>query len=192
MATTFQQTIYLILYGWLLLALVTALITDLRRHRVPNLVTLPTIALALLVHLLLGGWPGLLFSLQGLGLGFACFLPAYLLGGMGAGDVKLMSGVGAVLGFQQTLVALLFIAVTGGLLALGLMLQRRTLAGTLARLGRALLFLGLHRDASLLRVDKDELAREGMPFAVAIAGGVLLYLLYLWRTTGLLVLPAPS
>lgn len=167
------------LYGWLILILLISSITDLNHRRIPNLVTLPTIFIALLVNTQLGGWDGLMFSLKGLAFGFAVFLLPYLLGGMGAGDVKLMSGVGAVLGFNQAAVSLLFIAVCGGIMALGLMIYRRNLKATLLKTFLAIFYLGMHRDASLLKVDKNTIAQEGIPYGVAITSGVFLFFLYL-------------
>jgi prepilin peptidase CpaA len=142
------------------------------------MVTWPIIVIALFVYSVIGGLDGFLFSLSGLALGFVAFLVPYLMGGMGAGDVKLMSGVGAVLGFSHTLVACLFVAVAGGVIAIGLMICRGTVKETLSRIAMSLVFLAAHNDASLLKFKKDELKQEGMPFGVAIASGVCLFFIY--------------
>jgi prepilin peptidase CpaA len=168
-----------LLYGGLIIILVIASITDLSQRRIPNLLTLPAIVAALLAYCLLGGLEGFLFSLRGLGLGFAVFLIPYFMGGMGAGDVKLMAAVGAVLGFSHTLTAFLFIAVCGGVIALGMMAARRTVKQTLSKIFVSFIYLGAHKDASLLKVDKSKPAPDGIPYAVAIAGGVFLFFIYM-------------
>lgn len=61
------------------------------------------------------GWD---MALAGLALGLVLMLPMYLLGVMGAGDVKLMAMAGAYLGLPGTLHAVACVFVTGGLLAL--------------------------------------------------------------------------
>ena len=150
------------------------------------MVTGPAIFIALFTHLFIDGLNGLLFSLGGLAFGFVVFLLPYLLGGMGAGDVKLMCAVGAVLGFRNTLVAFLFIAVAGGIMALGLMLYRGTCKETLSKIFAAILFLGAHKDASLLKVKKSEVLQDGIPYAVAIASGVCLFFIYMLTDKGML------
>lgn len=168
-----------VLYGWLLIVLVISAVTDLYQRRIPNLVTYPTICIALLTYCLIGGLDGFLFSLRGLGLGFIVFLVPYLMGGMGAGDVKLMCAVGAVLGPRHTVESLLFIAISGGVIALGLIVYRRTFKQTLSRIFSSLLLLNAQKDASLLKIDKDALSRDGIPFGVAITSGVFLFFIYL-------------
>ncbi len=175
----FNTCMQLILYGGLMIILAICSVTDLTQRRIPNLLTLPTIAVALFIHSIIGGWDGLLFSLAGLALGFAALLFPYLLGGMGAGDVKLMAGVGAVLGAGNTLVALLFIAIAGGILALVLMVHRGIFKQTLSKICVSFLFLVACKDASLLKHDKNEISQDGIPYGIAIASGVCLFFIYL-------------
>lgn len=179
MSIDFNNIMQLILYGCLMIVLLIASVTDIYQRRIPNMVTGPTICIALITYCLIGGLDGFLFSLGGLAFGFIVFLLPYLMGGMGAGDVKLMSGVGAVLGFRHAIIACLFVAVAGGVIALGLMVYRGTVKQTLSRIFMSLVFLGAHNGASLLKFEKSELKHDGIPFAVAIASGVCLFLVYL-------------
>ena len=59
-----------------------------------------------------------LFSLFGLVLGTALFIIPYLMGGMGAGDIKLMGAVGAITGPKGVLLTALFSSIIGGVYAL--------------------------------------------------------------------------
>jgi len=74
-----------------------AVVSDLRRHRIPNLLILVGLALGLAGQTYSGGISGMGDGLMGLLIGFALFLPMYALGGMAAGDVKLMAMVGSFL-----------------------------------------------------------------------------------------------
>lgn len=166
------------LYGWLATILILCATTDIRQRRIPNLLTYPTILLAFLIHCNIDGWSGFLFSAGGLTFGFAVFLIPYLMGGMGAGDVKLMSAVGAVLGPKHTIVCLLFVAICGGIMALGFMVYRRNIKDTLLKTFLGFFYFGIHGDTSLLRIDSNKITYEGIPYGVAIAGGVFLFFLY--------------
>ena len=63
------------------------------------------------------GWEGLMYSLLGTVVGLALLLPAYAIGGMGAGDVKLLAGVGAWVWGTTTLYAFAVSAIVGGIIA---------------------------------------------------------------------------
>ena len=58
-------------------------------------------------------------------MGLALLLPAYAIGGMGAGDVKLLAGVGAWVGVTDTLYAFCVSAIVGGVIAVLMVLYRR-------------------------------------------------------------------
>ena len=61
-------------------------------------------------------------------MGLALLLPAYAVGGMGAGDVKLLAGVGAWMWGTITLYAFAVSALVGGVIAVGMVLWTRRLA----------------------------------------------------------------
>ena len=63
-------------------------------------------------------------------LGFALMLPGHILGGTGAGDVKLLAALGTLLGPGGVVMAFLYSAIAGGLLAVGHALERRRLGTT--------------------------------------------------------------
>ncbi len=179
------------LYILLVLLLFFSVVTDLKLRRILNVVTLPTLAIALLLHTMDGGVEGLIFGVKGMGLGFICFIIPYFIGAIGAGDVKLMSAVGTVVGIDHTLSAMLFIVLAGGGVAVVLLVRRRALRQSLSRTWMFFMNFVTMRDSSILKYGKDELSQEGMPFAVAIAAGVFLYSIYVWRTTGMLPVLGP-
>ena len=84
-----------------LVAVVTAAAwSDFRTRRIPNWITVPGAALGFAMQAFYGGLHGALASLTGAGLGLGVFIALYIAGGMGAGDVKLFSAVGALTGPQ--------------------------------------------------------------------------------------------
>jgi prepilin peptidase CpaA len=98
--------------------LLIAAIIDMRVQKIPNLLTFPAAALALFYHCFTNGISGFLFSIGGLVTGTALLLIPYLLGGMGAGDAKLMGVVGGTIGAKGVFIAFLFTAIAGGVYAL--------------------------------------------------------------------------
>ena len=110
---------------WLVtIMLVVAAIIDGYKLKVPNWITFPMILSGWLISGLSFGWPGLGWSLVGTVVGLALLMPAYAVGGMGAGDVKLLAGVGAWVGGTVTLYAFCVSAIIGGIIAVAMVLYR--------------------------------------------------------------------
>lgn len=166
------------LYGYLSLVLVVSTVTDIRCRRIPNWATFSTILLALVIHCIHNGLPGLLLSLKGLGLGFALLLLPHLLGGIGAGDVKLLAAVGAVLGPDQTFLVFLFTAIIGGIVALVTMAYRKEFWSTLRNIGTMLYGFCSGAGVAAFQVDRASLKEKGIPYGAVIAAGVLAAVLY--------------
>ncbi len=165
--------------------LAEAAIIDGLKLRVPNWLTYHLALAGLALAAWSWGADGLLWSLQGLAVGLALLLPLYAIGGMGAGDVKLLAGVGAWCGAATVFGAFMTSAIVGGILALGMMAW----SGEFAR------HLGLARQiASEIYVIRDpaqlsQIAAERkprmmlLPYGIPIAIGSIAY--FAW--TGLLV-----
>src|SRR5437773_10952716 len=82
-----------------------AIVQDLGWRRVSKWTSGGALAGGLIVNSLQKGWPGGWHSLLGAVIGFAVFVVFFLHGGMGGGDVKLMSGLRALLGAAKILPA---------------------------------------------------------------------------------------
>ncbi len=104
------------------IATLVAAATDVWKFKVYNVLTLPVLALGLATSALLGGWAGLGASLLGAGFGFGILVIFFALGGVGAGDVKLLAAVGAWLGPFWTVHVFIASALAAGGYALVLLL----------------------------------------------------------------------
>ena len=105
----------------ILVALIAA-VWDLKTRRIPNVLTFGSAALAVLTHLFLSGPAAAGLSLAGWLVGVAFFLPFFVLGGMGAGDVKLMAALGAWVGPATAVWVALFSLIAGGVIGLAVAL----------------------------------------------------------------------
>lgn len=157
--------------GPLGLLLFGACVSDARTRRIPNVLTFGAAACGLAANLAAGGWQGGLSSLEGWGLGLAAFLPLFLLGGMGAGDVKLLAAVGAWLGPAGAGWTALYAAIAGGAMALVMALARGYLKTAFVNLWS---LAGYWRAAGPRPYDGLTLqsaAGPRLPYALAIAAG---------------------
>jgi prepilin peptidase CpaA len=111
-------------------------VVDIRTRRIPNWLTAAMAGVG--VGFAASGVSGvsLLASFAGFALGLALMMPGHALGATGAGDVKLMAAVGAMVGPGTVLTAFAFTAITGGILALAVAMRRQRLRATLAGTGR--------------------------------------------------------
>lgn len=174
--------------------LAAALWHDVGTRRIPNRLVLCGALAGLAWHAMLPAGAGLFSSpfgslglsnaLAGLGLGLALLLPMYLLGTMGAGDVKLMGMVGAFLGLHDTLGAVLLTLMAGGVLGLIVALSNGQLRQVLSNI-RQLLQLALLRAGTggAARLDDAPVQVTGkLAYAIAIAAGTILQLLLAHNT----------
>jgi prepilin peptidase CpaA len=108
--------------------LVAAAVIDGYKLKVPNWLTFPMIISGWVysaAYSPFAGWEGLMYSLVGTVVGLALLMPAYAIGGMGAGDVKLLAGIGAWVWGTVTLWAFALSAIVGGVIAVGMVLVQR-------------------------------------------------------------------
>jgi len=126
-------------------ASLAAAVSDARRRRIPNLLTLPMLLVGMVAALAFGGLRGLADAGAAGVLLALPYLLLYAAGHGGAGDVKLMAAVGAWLGLVNGIVVLFAVALAGVALAI--------------------VWIIAHRRVSLTEM-------PAMPFGVAICLGI--------------------
>lgn len=162
-----------ILIMMLVVLVMTAIYTDLRWSRIPNWLTAPAMGLGVVGHAWLGGVDGALFSVAGLGTGLGLFFLIYLVGGIGAGDVKLVAAVGSIIGVTGVLSVGLLSVLAGGLYALGAMGYQWGLATTSKKLAFAT--YGAFMTGGATGAGDLQLPFK-LRYGLAIAAGTLLFL----------------
>lgn len=131
---------------------------------------------ALVFYSTANGLDGFLFSATGMATGIALLVLPYIMGGMGAGDVKLMGAVGSFLGAKATLAAFIFIALAGGVYSLAIMLVRRDMFKGF--FGEKLLVLSsmvMLRQYAPIQTERSG-QKPRLKYGVAIAFGTITYL----------------
>jgi len=101
--------------------------TDVRSRRIPNVLTFGAALVAVAFAAATGGARGLVMALAGWVVGLLLYMPLFALGGMGAGDIKLLAALGAWLGPWMAVWVALYAAVAGGVMAVVLALRRQYL-----------------------------------------------------------------
>lgn len=102
----------------LIILVFSGAILDWKYRKIPNWLTFGGFFLAVVIHACSSGLAGILSSVLGFLVGLLLLLIPYLLGGMGAGDVKLLGAVGALVGCKSVINIFIYSAVSGLFLSL--------------------------------------------------------------------------
>jgi prepilin peptidase CpaA len=154
------------------LLLAAGCIFDLRTRRIPNELVLAILITGWLFALVAPDpWRALLMSFAGMTIGFAIWIVFYLLGVIGAGDVKFFAAAGAWLGPGATWRAALIAAVAGGILAVVFLVMEKRLGEVLRRAAVAA------SSGSLATLPEQTVVpgegRKPLPYGLALAIGAL-------------------
>lgn len=146
---------------------------DYRSRTIPNRLTLTALLAALACHTVVGGPQGFAAATLGALVGGGILLVGWLLGWMGAGDVKLMAAVGAWLGWPVSLTATLAALLAGGVIALTVAARHRALGRSVRGAAAMGMWMALRQGPA-----SSAVAASGLrfPFAAAILAGTLISL----------------
>jgi prepilin peptidase CpaA len=165
-----------------LAAVLVAAVTDVWKFKVYNALTLPLLGAGLFYH---GFHHEIGDSLIGILFGFAALVPLYIVGGMGAGDVKLMAAVGAWLGLPLTFYVFIASSLAAGVYALALVVWNGRLGEILVNL--QIMWLRFASVGKYLGADdrvEGEVRRSDrrsriIPFAAMVAIGMIATIVWL-------------
>jgi len=173
----------------LVFTLFVATYFDARYRKIPNKLTVLAIMVGITFGAIFNRFDGVLFALGGLFTGLAVFIIPFSMGGMGAGDVKLMAAVGSLMGWKLTVYSALSTAIIGGIIVLGYTIYKGYFLSLLRNIGvliyKNILFftyLSTHSEKIMAKYKKiisvnSTLEKAYIPYGVAITTGTLIVLI---------------
>lgn len=170
-------------YWFVSLFCIVAAYIDGKQLKVPNAITFPMIIAGWLYSTIayaMAGeawYTGLGWSLAGTAVGLACLYPFYMIGGMGAGDVKMLAAIGAWVHCSDTFYAFCLTTIIGAALSVLMIVFSKS-----AQKHYNQFFLILNEITSIRDPEKlSEIAKERkssmrlLPYGIPIAIGTILH-----------------
>jgi prepilin peptidase CpaA len=157
--------------NFILAFVTTAAIADAFWGKIPRAFTSVGLVAGLAFHLVRGGF---LSAALAAFIGFAVGLVLFDLGAIGGGDVKLISALGALLGFGPWAFAMEIAVIAAALIALARALRRGVLRETLGNVAQLVRWIAKEgrRPHPLIRIGVP--GTLGAPFGVAAALGTVI------------------
>ncbi|MGI6144474.1 MAG: prepilin peptidase [Clostridia bacterium] len=154
--------------------------TDLKERKILNTVVLPAMVVALFLQFIQKGGTGILSWALGTLAGIALLFIPFALGGIGAGDVKLLGVIGSFKGAAFAFKVFLIAAIIGGIISFILLLKEKRLRQSLVNIGMALkvFLLSCFRIFNLNKLDQENVV--AIPYGIAIALGAIVCLAGGW------------
>jgi prepilin peptidase CpaA len=149
---------------------------DLRTRRIPQVLTLGGAVAGFAFHTVNGGWGAGVASATGWAVGIAIFFLPFALGGLGAGDVKLLGAIGAWLGPMNALWVGLYAGAAGGILAIFVALTKGYLIQAVGNVGVMLAYWRMNGVKPLPEITLEHSRGPRLAYAVPILAGTMVTL----------------
>jgi len=159
----------------LILFVLLCAVTDVWKKKIYNWATFPAVILGAGLNFIYSGWSGAGNSLLGVLAGFLLLYFFYLGGGIGAGDVKLLMGVGALKGPLFVFKASVCGIFVAGVITVFLLLVNGTLLKGLKNVGIPL-FTSAVSGFKISPLPQTK--SPSLPFGFYLAIGILIYFFY--------------
>ncbi len=145
---------------------------DLRIRKIPNWLTFSMIFSGIILNSYDHGLMGFEHSFFGFIIGILFLLIPFTLGGVGAGDVKLLGALGSLLGPVLIFKIILVSAVFGGIFSLFFVIGKRRIKEVFREIKNKVTFFMLTKKVLPEKLDSGQ--KLSIPYACAIALGTLL------------------
>ena len=102
-----------------------AVINDIKENKIKNKVILPFLLLGLITNFIMDGKIGVKNSLIAILIPFLTLFLFYVLGMLGAGDIKFFCAIGSIMGIEFIIYSMAYSFIIGGVIAIIIMLSRK-------------------------------------------------------------------
>lgn len=161
-------------YIILVLLLTAAVLQDLGSYRIRNITSVIGLAAGLIINLILEGSEGLLLSIIAACIPFIFLIVLFALRMLGAGDIKLFCAIGAVMGIRFILLAMVFSFLSGGIIAIILIIIRGNYSERLRHLAEYIKTCFLTRSFQPYSDPGNKSNGSKFHFSIAIAAGCII------------------
>jgi prepilin peptidase CpaA len=158
----------------LIFFLIACIYSDVRYRKIFNWLTMPVVVLGVGGNGLLYGMSGVETSLFGFVTGFLVLFIFYVMGGVGAGDIKFMAAVGSLKGASFVLMGGMYGAILAGAAAGAVLIVRGKFFLKIGEIGAALFCFFVSKNAVSLRFRKEDSVL--LPYAALLSVGMLVRL----------------
>lgn len=155
-----------------IIVLAICFVTDVREQKIYNKIVLPSIIIVFILNSIFYGIEGFKISSLGFLAGFGILFIPYLLGGMGAGDVKLLAFIGAAKGVAFVINSAIYMALIGGVISLVILIFNKQAVGFIKSIFSWLvsLFYKVRREIDF----SNSGTKNKFPYGTAIVAGALI------------------
>jgi prepilin peptidase CpaA len=160
-----------LLTATLLTFMLSCCVVDIRSRRIPNAISGPAVVIGAALNMFYFGSPGFVWSLSGVGVMIAMLLAPFALGGIGAGDVKMMAAVGAFAGPRFAILGLTLGLALGGVFMAIHLIRLGRLAEKVAAMREMITSAAITRSTAPLRVAADNPGAISLPYSVPLGLG---------------------
>lgn len=142
--------------------------TDWQHRKIYNKILGPAFLIAFSMQAVQKGWSGVWACIAGGGVGLALLLIPFLLGGISAGDVKLLGVIGAFGGVHFVISSFLYGALLGGIVSLYILIKRHALLAVFKHL---LCLLPVFSGYKAVSQDHKGACKEKFPYGIVLVAG---------------------
>ncbi|XUW99225.1 A24 family peptidase [Wukongibacter sp. M2B1] len=149
-----------------------SLISDIKTYKIKNNIVYPFILAGLITNIYLDGLDGLMYSVKGIIIPIILLIVLFILRMLGAGDIKLFSAIGSIMGFEFTMYSIMYSFLAGGAIALLLIIFRKNGIKRLVYLFQYIKSCFLIKSILPYTSFEDKSDGAKFRFAFAVVGGV--------------------